>query len=94
MIKKREKTFVVAPFNLTERSNNTCYTKTEPNVDEKNEEMTHKIQKTDIDELIRLRIKYMIDDFGSVSEEEREGMEKQLPDYFEKTLTYLRNSNK
>jgi len=43
-------------------------------------------EKTDIDELIRLRIKYMIDDFGSVSEEEREGMEKQLPDYFRRKL--------
>ena len=40
----------------------------------------------DIPELIRLRIQYMIDDFGSVSDEEREGMEKQLPDYFEREL--------
>ncbi|MBO4864379.1 MAG: GNAT family N-acetyltransferase [Eubacterium sp.] len=40
----------------------------------------------DIDELIRLRIAYMIDDFGSVSEEERIGMEKQLPDYFNRKL--------
>ena len=30
--------------------------------------------KDDIDELIRLRIDYMKDDFGSVSEEERAGM--------------------
>ena len=42
--------------------------------------------KDDIDELIRLRIAYMVDDFGSVSEEERAGMEKQLPDYFERKL--------
>ena len=42
--------------------------------------------KTDIDELIRMRIAYMIDDFGSVSDEERKGMEKQLPDYFSRKL--------
>ncbi len=42
--------------------------------------------KDDIDELIRLRIAYMADDFGSVSEEERAGMEKQLPDYFDRKL--------
>ena len=42
--------------------------------------------KSDIDELIRMRIAYMIDDFGSVSDEEREGMEKQLPDYFSRKL--------
>lgn len=42
--------------------------------------------KSDIDELIRMRIEYMIDDFGSVSDEEREGMEKQLPDYFSRKL--------
>ena len=42
--------------------------------------------KTDIDELIRLRIKYMIDDFGSVSDYEKECMEKQLPDYFNRKL--------
>lgn len=40
----------------------------------------------DIDELIRLRIAYMIDDFGSVSDYERECMEKQLPDYFMRKL--------
>ena len=40
----------------------------------------------DIPELVRLRILYMIDDFGSVSDEERAGMEKQLPDYFEREL--------
>ena len=42
--------------------------------------------KDDIEELIRLRIAYMVDDFGSVSEEERAGMEKQLPDYFARKL--------
>lgn len=42
--------------------------------------------KEDIDELIRLRIAYMKDDFGSVSEEEKHGMEKQLPDYFARKL--------
>ncbi len=42
--------------------------------------------KEDIDELIRLRIAYMIDDFGSVSDEERTGMETQLPDYFTRKL--------
>ena len=42
--------------------------------------------KKDIDELIRLRIAYMIDDFGSVSDFEREAMEKQLPDYFNRKL--------
>ncbi len=40
----------------------------------------------DISELVRLRILYMIDDFGSVTDEEREGMEKQLPGYFEREL--------
>ncbi|MDD6656238.1 MAG: GNAT family N-acetyltransferase [Lachnospiraceae bacterium] len=42
--------------------------------------------KDDIKELIRLRIAYMIDDFGGVSNHERECMEKQLPDYFNKKL--------
>ncbi len=42
--------------------------------------------KEDINELIRMRIAYMIDDFGSVSDREREGMETQLPDYFERKL--------
>ena len=42
--------------------------------------------KSDIPELIRLRIAYMIDDFGSVSDYERQCMEKQLPDYFERKL--------
>ncbi len=42
--------------------------------------------REDIDELIRLRIEYMIDDFGSVTDHERECMEEQLPDYFERKL--------
>ena len=42
--------------------------------------------KDDIEELIRLRIAYMIDDFGGVSDHERECMEKQLPDYFNRKL--------
>ena len=42
--------------------------------------------KEDINELIRMRIAYMIDDFGSVSDRERAGMETQLPDYFERKL--------
>ena len=40
----------------------------------------------DISELVRLRIAYMKDDFGSVSQEEKNGMEKQLPDYFKRKL--------
>ena len=40
----------------------------------------------DIQELVRLRILYMIDDFGSITDEEKEGMEKQLPGYFEREL--------
>ena len=42
--------------------------------------------KDDIPELIRLRIAYMVDDFGGVSDHERECMEKQLPDYFGRKL--------
>lgn len=41
---------------------------------------------SDIDELVRLRIAYMIDDFGYVSDKEREGMQRQLPDYFTRKL--------
>lgn len=40
----------------------------------------------DIDELIQLRIAYMIDDFGQVSDYEKECMKKQLPDYFNRKL--------
>ena len=42
--------------------------------------------KEDINELIRMRIAYMIDDFGFVSDIERKGMETQLPDYFNRKL--------
>lgn len=42
--------------------------------------------KEDINELIRMRIAYMIDDLGSITEQERKGMEKQLPDYFARKL--------
>ncbi|MBR4343543.1 MAG: GNAT family N-acetyltransferase [Lachnospiraceae bacterium] len=42
--------------------------------------------KADINELIRMRIAYMIDDFGSITEQERKGMETQLPDYFARKL--------
>ena len=40
----------------------------------------------DIPELIRLRIAYMIDDFGSITEYEETCMRKQLPGYFERRL--------
>lgn len=43
-------------------------------------------EKDDIPELIRLRLEYMIDDYGSISEQERQSMEEQLPDYFERRL--------
>ena len=42
--------------------------------------------KDDIKELVRLRIAYMIDDFGGISDHEKECMEKQLPDYFTRKL--------
>ena len=42
--------------------------------------------KEDIEELVRLRIAYMIDDFGQISEYEKACMEKQLPEYFERKL--------
>ncbi|MBR5347686.1 MAG: GNAT family N-acetyltransferase [Lachnospiraceae bacterium] len=42
--------------------------------------------KNDIPELIRLRIAYMIDDYGSVSDADRRAMEEQLPGYFERKL--------
>lgn len=41
---------------------------------------------SDIPELVRLRILYMIDDFGSITDKEKEGMETQLPGYFEREL--------
>ena len=43
-------------------------------------------EKEDISELIRLRIAYMTDDYGSVSDTERQAMEEHLPDYFERKL--------
>lgn len=42
--------------------------------------------KDDIEQLIRLRIAYMIDDFCGISDHEKECMEKQLPDYFDRKL--------
>ena len=42
--------------------------------------------KNDIAELVRLRIAYMIDDFGSISEYEKKCMHEQLPNYFERRL--------
>lgn len=42
--------------------------------------------KADINELVKLRIAYMVDDFGGVSDHEKECMEKQLPDYFNRKL--------
>lgn len=42
--------------------------------------------KEDIEELIELRIAYMEDDFGPVTDVQKEGMEKQLPDYFSREL--------
>ena len=42
--------------------------------------------KDDISELVRLRIAYMIDDFGSICEYERRCMEEQLPEYFNRRL--------
>ena len=42
--------------------------------------------KEDIEQLVELRIAYMLDDFGKISEEERACLEKQLPEYFSKKL--------
>ena len=42
--------------------------------------------KEDINELIKLRIAYMIDDFGSVTDHEKECMETQLRDYSDRKL--------
>ena len=38
--------------------------------------------KEDIDELIRLRIEFLTEDVGSVSDYEKDCVEKQLQDYF------------
>ena len=51
-----------------------------------NEIVFGEASKDDISELIRLRIAYMIDDFGSITDEQRKGMETQLPGYFERKL--------
>lgn len=40
----------------------------------------------DISELVRLRIAYMIDDFGSITDHERKCMEEHLPDYYKRKL--------
>ncbi len=42
--------------------------------------------KEDIPELIRMRIAYMTEDFGSVSAYEKKCVERQLPGYFERKL--------
>ena len=42
--------------------------------------------KEDIKDLIKLRIAYMIDDFGKVSDSEKECMQNQLADYFNRKL--------
>ena len=46
---------------------------------------------SDIPELVRLRILYMIDDFGSITDEEREGMKKQLPVWKDRCLYWRRS---
>lgn len=43
-------------------------------------------QKEDIEQLIRLRVAYMLADFGKVGDRERACMEKQLLDYFSRKL--------
>lgn len=42
--------------------------------------------EVDISELIRLRLLYIKEDFGAISERERECMKKQLYDYFSRKL--------
>ena len=42
--------------------------------------------KNDIDELVRLRIAYIRDDFGSISDEEELNLKNRLPGYFEREL--------
>ncbi|MBO4636925.1 MAG: GNAT family N-acetyltransferase [Clostridiales bacterium] len=41
---------------------------------------------SDIDDLLRLRIEYMIDDFGSLSEADEAAMRSQLPGYYKEHL--------
>ena len=53
---------------------------------EKNEVTFDLAGINDIEELIRLRVMYMIDDFGSITEDEERFMRKQLPDYFRRKL--------
>ncbi|MCR5607936.1 MAG: GNAT family N-acetyltransferase [Lachnospiraceae bacterium] len=53
---------------------------------EKNEVTFDLAGINDIEELIRLRILYMIDDFGSITEDEERCMREQLPDYFRRKL--------
>ena len=51
------------------------------------EDITYDIAgKSDISELVRLRIAYMYDDFGEVSDSELKAMNEQLPGYFEEHL--------
>lgn len=64
------------------------------NVDKNNKNLGEKnmgivleeAKKEDISELIRLRIAYMVDDFGQVSDYESKCIEKQLLYYFERKL--------
>ena len=48
--------------------------------------MFDRATKDDIPQLIRLRLAYVEDDFGSIPEKEKSCIEKQLPDYFERKL--------
>lgn len=58
-----------------------------PDTDSTREEVVYDIANLkDIQELVRLRILYLTDDLGSITDEERTGMEKQLPGYFEREL--------
>ena len=42
--------------------------------------------KNDIGELVRLRIAYILEDFGPISEDGKRNMEERLPEYFERRL--------
>ncbi|MDY5812405.1 MAG: GNAT family N-acetyltransferase [Treponema sp.] len=42
--------------------------------------------KEDIEELVRMRLAYIQDDFKNVSAEDMENMKNRLPDYFNRTL--------